>query len=127
MRISAPAVRRLMRAMAASPRALSRPTSTSRAPIAASCSAATSPMPDVAPVMTQTLPCISCLCRLLGLVAQPSKFLQSALAVEDVEAAGDDHRRADPSPQVRPLVEGDVADDHRADELAVVERRDHRR
>jgi hypothetical protein len=37
----------------ASPRARLRAIRTSRAPMAASLSAATSPMPDVAPVMTQ--------------------------------------------------------------------------
>src|SRR6185312_16398090 len=49
------------RASAASPRALSRPTSTSRAPSLASRSAASSPRPEVAPVTTQTLPCITVL------------------------------------------------------------------
>src|SRR5215813_9187859 len=44
------------RASAASPRARSRATSTRRAPICASRSAATWPIPDVAPVMTTVLP-----------------------------------------------------------------------
>ena len=44
------------RASVASPRALLRPTAMMRAPILASASAATSPIPDVAPVMTTVLP-----------------------------------------------------------------------
>src|ERR1700730_17726322 len=102
-----------MRVTVASPRALSRPTSTSRAPIAANRSAATSPMPEVAPVMTQTLPRILRLCRLCAVVVQPSEPLQSALAVKDVQSAGDDHHGADPRPEVRPLRESEIADDHR--------------
>src|SRR5579864_2011089 len=46
------------RAIAACPRSRSRATCTIRAPMAASFSAATCPMPDVAPVMTTTLPFI---------------------------------------------------------------------
>src|SRR5260370_25848186 len=47
-----------MRSSAASPFALSRPTNTSRAPMPARRSAATRPIPEVAPVTTQTLPSI---------------------------------------------------------------------
>src|SRR6266516_3049614 len=56
MLTSARGARALIRASAASPRTGSRPTSTSRAPLAASRSAVTSPIPEVAPVMTQSLP-----------------------------------------------------------------------
>src|ERR1039457_2952921 len=47
------------RARAASPRVRSRATNTRRAPMAASFSAATWPIPDVAPVITTTRPCMS--------------------------------------------------------------------
>src|SRR5215475_14131427 len=51
------------RASSASPRARSRATSTRRAPICASRSAATWPIPDVAPVMTTVLPRMEASCR----------------------------------------------------------------
>src|SRR5712691_163268 len=51
-----PGPRLLARASAFSPRFRSRATSTRRAPMAASVSAATRPIPEVAPVMTTVLP-----------------------------------------------------------------------
>src|ERR1700730_17182612 len=67
-----------IRATAASPRAGSRPTSTSRAPMAASRSAVISPIPEVAPVMTQSLPSMAAIghppCRLPALDNGPGHF-----------------------------------------------------
>src|SRR5690349_2256415 len=118
MRSSAPGTWRRIRANAASPRALSRPTSTRRAPMAAGRSAATRPMPEVAPVMTQFFPFTR-----EPLPPDPISIQYPrtpALAVEDVEPAGNDDDGAGPSCRVREFVEGQIADDHRADELAVV-------
>src|SRR5712691_12706430 len=56
-----PGARSRSRSSATSPRALSRPTNTMRAPMPASLSAATWPMPEVPPVMTTTFPCIAAL------------------------------------------------------------------
>src|SRR5215469_8868304 len=117
MRSSAPGTWRRICAKAASPRALSRPTSTRRAPMAARRSAATKPMPDVAPVMTQIFPFMP---RAYS-IRYPRT---STLAIEDVEAAGDDDDGAEPSRRIREFAEREIADDHRADELAIVERRD---
>ena len=52
-----------MRASAASPRARERPTSTSRAPLPASLSAVSNPIPEVAPVITQIFPSMPAIVR----------------------------------------------------------------
>src|SRR5690348_5897438 len=112
MRISAPGTRRRICAKASSPRPLSRPTSTRRAPTAARRSAATRPMPEVAPVMTQTFP----------FMPKPSTAdafsirypLTPAFAIEDVEAAANDDDGAEPGCRVRKFTEREIADDHGA-------------
>ena len=65
MACAAPGARSRNRSSAASPRAWFRAMRTSRAPMAASSSAATWPMPEVAPVMTQVFPS-SCLTHRLA-------------------------------------------------------------
>src|SRR5207302_4701984 len=50
----------------------------------------------------------------------------AALAQRDVEPRGDDDRRPDPGPQIGEIVEDQVAEGRRADELDIAERRDDR-
>lgn len=48
-----------------------------------------------------------------------------SFAVDDIDAAGDDDRGADPGHQVGQVAEHQITEGHRADQLAVAERRDH--
>ena len=61
-----------------------------------------------------------------GMLHAP-RHLSSLLAQCDVDPGCDDQPGADPGPQIRKVVEDQKAQDRRADQFDIAERRDHRR
>src|SRR5207244_12888491 len=84
------------RASIACPRTLSRATSTRRAPMPASRSAATCPIPEVAPVMTMTFPCMAppSVIRCTWRPSQAQVGAPDVLVAEQLLAAADERHAA---------------------------------